>query len=115
MVISPLWLGFEPHPPHHSRTPRYLRFLKIICESGVVSTKSNPASIAARADMVFVDLEKEVTITNDDQITACGWTPYDGLNVKGWMTRSIIRGEVVLEDGRVLSRKGFGRFVSRAL
>jgi len=67
----------------------------------------------ADADMVFVDLEKEVTITNDDQITACGWTPYDGMNVKGWMTRSIIRGEVVLEDDRVLSRKGLGRFVSR--
>ncbi len=62
---------------------------------------------------MFVDLEKEVKITNDDQITACGWTPYDGKKVKGWMTKSIIRGEVVMENDQVLSKKGFGEFVPR--
>ncbi len=67
----------------------------------------------ADADMVFVDINKEVTITNDDQITACGWTPYDGMKVKGWMTLSIIRGEVVMEDNQVLSREGSGKFVPR--
>jgi len=67
----------------------------------------------ADADMVFVDMDREVTITNDDQITACGWTPYDGMKVKGWMTRSIIRGEVVMEDDRVLSVEGSGLFVPR--
>ncbi|MBT7915299.1 amidohydrolase family protein [Candidatus Bathyarchaeota archaeon] len=67
----------------------------------------------ADADMVFVDMDREVRITNDDQITACGWTPYDGLKVKGWMTRSIIRGEVVMEDDQVLSMEGSGQFVSR--
>ncbi len=65
------------------------------------------------ADFVFVDLKKEVKITNDDQITACGWTPYDGLNVKGWMTQSIVRGEVVMKDNQVLSEKGSGKFVPR--
>ena len=63
--------------------------------------------------MVFVDLDREVTITNDDQITACGWTPYNGMKVKGWMTRSVIRGKVVMEDDQVLSKKGSGKFVPR--
>lgn len=67
----------------------------------------------ADADMVFVDINKEVTLTNDDQITACSWTPYDGMKVKGWMTLSIIRGEVVMEDDQVLSREGSGKFVPR--
>ncbi len=69
--------------------------------------------VGADADMVFVDMDREVTITNDDQITACGWTPYDGMKVKGWMTRSIIRGEVVMEDDQVLSVEGSGQFVPR--
>ena len=69
--------------------------------------------VGADADMVFVDMDREVTITNDDQITACGWTPYDGMKVKGWMTRSIIRGEVVMEDDQVLSAEGSGLFVPR--
>jgi len=69
--------------------------------------------VGADADMVFVDMDREVTITNDNQITACGWTPYDGMKVKGWMTRSIIRGEVVMEDDQVLSVEGSGLFVPR--
>jgi dihydroorotase-like cyclic amidohydrolase len=69
--------------------------------------------VGADADMVFVDMDREVTITNDDQITACGWTPYDDMKVKGWMTRSIIRGEVVMEDDQVLSVEGSGLFVPR--
>ena len=32
---------------------------------------------------------------------------------RGWMTRSIIRGKVAIEDDQVLSKEGSGRFVSR--
>ena len=44
---------------------------------------------------------------------ARGWTPYNGMKVRGWMTRSIIRGKVAMEDDQVLSKEGSGRFVSR--
>ncbi len=67
----------------------------------------------ADADMVICDMNKTTKITNDDQITACGWTPYDGMVVKGAPAMSLIRGEVVMEDGVVHSREGTGRFVPR--
>ena len=70
-------------------------------------------SIGSDADMVIVDLDKETTIRNDDQITACGWTPYDGMRVKGWPTMSIIRGNVVMEEDNVLVKQGFGEFIPR--
>jgi dihydroorotase-like cyclic amidohydrolase len=70
-------------------------------------------SIGSDADMVIVDLNKEVKITNDDQITACGWTPYDGMRVQGWPIMSIIRGNVVMENDEVLSEQGSGLFIPR--
>jgi dihydroorotase (multifunctional complex type) len=65
------------------------------------------------ADMVIVDMNREVKISNDTQITACGWTPYDGMRVKGWPIISIIRGEVVMENEQVISEQGSGLFIAR--
>ncbi|MFW6109108.1 MAG: dihydroorotase [archaeon] len=65
------------------------------------------------ADMVIVDMDKEREISNEDQITACGWSPYDGMKVKGWPTMSIIRGKVVMKDDEVISKKGSGKFIPR--
>ena len=64
-------------------------------------------------DLVIVDLEKKVTLCNDDQITACGWTPYDGMEIQGLPVMSIIRGNVVMNDGQVLAEKGSGQYVPR--
>ena len=67
----------------------------------------------ADADLVIVDMDRKVTLRNDDQITACGWTPYDGMVVKGWPVLSFIRGMKVMEDDQVLSEKGSGNFIPR--
>jgi len=69
--------------------------------------------IGCDADMVIVDMKRRVKLSNDTQITACGWTPYDGMTVQGWPTTSILRGNVVMEDDQVLSKKGSGRFIPR--
>ena len=31
----------------------------------------------------------------------CGWTPYDGMKVKGWPIMTIIRGNMVMREGEV--------------
>ncbi len=67
----------------------------------------------ADADFVIVDMDAEKKITNNDQITACGWTPYDGLKVRGWPTMSIIRGRAVMENDEVLVKQGSGSFIPR--
>ena len=69
--------------------------------------------VGCDADMVIVDMKRKVKLSDDTQITACGWTPYDGMTVQGWPTVSILRGNVVMEDDQVLSKKGSGRFMPR--
>ena len=36
------------------------------------------------ADLTIVDLKREETITNKWIASRAGWTPYDGMKVKGW-------------------------------
>ena len=66
------------------------------------------------ADLVIVDMKRRWTIRDDDMVTACGWTPYDGLDVQGAAVHSFVRGERVLEDGEVVATEGQGQYVPRA-
>ena len=50
------------------------------------------------ADFTVVDMKKKNTITNAQQKSKTGWTPYDGMEVVGWPIITIIRGNVVMRD-----------------
>lgn len=55
------------------------------------------------ADFTIVDLQAERTITHDWMESRCGWTPFDGMNVRGWPVGTVIRGRVVMRDGQLLA------------
>jgi dihydroorotase len=56
------------------------------------------------ADFTVVDLKKEMTIQNSQIASRSAWTPYDGLNVKGWPVMTVIRGHMVMREGQVLGQ-----------
>ncbi len=60
-----------------------------------------------------VDRKEKWTLRNEDMITACGWTPYDGYEVQGRAIHSYIRGQPVLQDGEVVGKKGYGEYNPR--
>jgi dihydroorotase-like cyclic amidohydrolase len=64
-------------------------------------------------DLTIVDMKKKWKIRNEDLITACGWTPYEGFEAEGVPTHALVRGTPILEDGVVVSHEGFGTFISR--
>jgi len=51
------------------------------------------------ADFSIVDLDRKQTITNGWMKTRCGWTPYDGIEVTGWPIATVVRGNIVMQDG----------------
>lgn len=55
------------------------------------------------ADLTLVDLKARRTIRNEDQATRAGWTPFDGFEAKGWPMATIIRGNVVMHDGQIVT------------
>jgi len=53
------------------------------------------------ADLTIVDLKARRTIRHDMMASRVGWTPFDGMEAKGWPMATIIRGEVVMRDAEV--------------
>lgn len=45
------------------------------------------------ADLVVVDIEKEFFVKPEDQLSKCGWTPYEGELLKGVIEEVIINGK----------------------
>ena len=54
------------------------------------------------ADFTLVDLEAQRVIANGDQATRSGWTPFDGMQAKGWPIATIARGRTVMRDGAIV-------------
>ena len=59
------------------------------------------------ADLTIVDLKARRTIRHEDMATRSGWTPFDGMEAKGWPMATIIRGRVVMRDDEIVA-KGLG-------
>ena len=57
-------------------------------------------------DLTLVDMGATRTITNDWIASKCGWTPFDGMQVKGWPMATIIRGRVVMRDDEIQGEAG---------
>jgi dihydropyrimidinase len=65
------------------------------------------------ADLVFVDLKTERTVVADELMGASGWSIYEGRRLIGWPVRTMVRGETVYADGRILKERGFGQYLAR--
>ena len=53
------------------------------------------------ADLTIVDMKRRETITNAQQGSKAGWTPYDGKQVTGWPVGTVIRGKRVMWEGEI--------------
>ena len=93
----------------------------------VALTATNPAKIyglyprkgtiavGADADVAIWDPHKEVTVTYDLLHDASGYTPYEGMRLKGWPVTVLSRGRIAVEDGELRIGRGTGEFLARDL
>jgi dihydroorotase len=51
------------------------------------------------ADLVLVDLNRTRTVRNAEQLTKCGWSAWDGVELTGWPVRTWVRGREVFREG----------------
>lgn len=59
-------------------------------------------AIGYDADITIVDMNKTHTISNGEQASKCGWTPYDGKKIKGYPVRTMIHGHTVMDNGEIV-------------
>jgi len=56
------------------------------------------------ADLTIVDMNKEQVIKNEMIVSKCGWTPFNNYKVKGFPVGTIVNGNLVMSEGKVISK-----------
>lgn len=81
----------------------------------ITKMHTNPKRIFQLPDQpetwVEVDENAEYEIRAADLHSRCGWTPFEGWQVKGQVRKVVLRGQTAFEDGKILVDKGYGRNV----
>ena len=67
--------------------------------------------VGADADLVIVDLDKEARVTHTDIHSLTDYSNYEGWMLKGWPVLSMVRGNILMEDGEIVGRAGTGRYM----
>ncbi len=70
-------------------------------------------AVGSDADLVLVDLEREVRLRPN--LLKLDWTLHDGWDFKGWPVMTMVRGQIVMEDGEIVGQPGTGRYVQDAV
>jgi carbamoyl-phosphate synthase/aspartate carbamoyltransferase/dihydroorotase len=60
----------------------------------------------------FIEIDPDLPwrLSSETLYTKCGWTPFDGMPVFGAVRGVWLRGEQVVEEGRVITAAPTGRF-----
>ena len=66
------------------------------------------------ADIVMVDLKKEGKVSANTIDGFSDYNVYEGWNLKGWPIKTIVRGNIIAEDFKVVAKPGYGKFVPRS-
>jgi len=75
--------------------------------------KKGTIAIDSDADLVLVDLEKEQKVTPELLQSYSNYTIYDGMKIRGWPVLTMVRGQIVMEDGQVIGKSGYGEYIAR--
>lgn len=69
--------------------------------------KKGTIAVGSDADLVFVEIGKPHTIRKEELNTVAPFNPWEGCEVNCWPTLTMLRGEVIFENGRqVLKKRG---------
>jgi dihydroorotase len=56
------------------------------------------------ADLILVDMENYRTVNRDRLLTKCGWSPFEGWSLTGWVDTTLVNGEIAYSQGKVNSQ-----------
>lgn len=63
-------------------------------------------SVGYDADLVIVDMTTEEVISQDEVVSKCGWTPYEGFEKGGKILTTMVRGNIVYNNGEFINKIG---------
>ena len=66
----------------------------------------------ADADLLIIDPQATNTIRAADHHGKAGMTPFEGWEVQGWPWMTLLRGRVLLNQGKLEQKPGYGQFLA---
>jgi len=54
------------------------------------------------ADLVLVDLKKQTTVTKENILYKCGWSPFEGTNFSHQISKTFVNGKVVYSKNKLI-------------
>jgi len=92
----------------------------------VACTSENPArifglyprkgtlSLGSDADIIIVDMKRKMKVNDSHLKMKSGWSPYNGMMLRGVPIMTIVRGVLVMENREFVGEHGHGRFQPRS-
>ena len=83
------------------------KFVKLVCEkpSKIFNIKNKGyIKEGFDADLTIVDMNMKKTIKNEWIVSKCGWTPFDGYEVKGFPVGTIVNGKTMVWEGKLIEK-----------
>jgi len=70
-------------------------------------------AVGSDADIMVLDPDLEKTIQQTDMHSNQDWEIFEGFKVTGWPVMTLSRGEVIVDNGKVLAKAGRGKLIKR--
>jgi dihydropyrimidinase len=124
MVGDDVWRTNAGVPGHETLLPLLLSAgrLSLPLVAAVTSTNAARAfglwprkgaiAVGCDADLTLVDLGKRRRVSAGELVTSADFTPYEGMELRGWPVLALLRGQVIMQDSRPTGR-ATGRYLWR--
>jgi dihydroorotase-like cyclic amidohydrolase len=73
--------------------------------------KKGIIAIGSDADLTIIDLNKEAIVDNKGVYTMSDFSLYADWKLKGWPVLTMLRGNIIMEQGKVIGKPGYGRYI----
>ena len=60
-----------------------------------------------KADFMIFDLNKDTHVSNETELTKCGWTPFDGKTFSSSIYGTIVNGKPIVMNGKIIANEKF--------
>jgi dihydropyrimidinase len=78
-----------------------------------LAPRKGSIAIGADADLAIIHPTSTRTVVPEEMETNADWSPYEGWELAGFARTTLSRGEVIVDDYRVVGREGRGKWLPR--